>query len=70
MSESANPFDIDEQYCDLRGCSERFDWMDGDHYEVKTPDDIAFGSRYCSVNCAKIALMRLEKELKAGEDDG
>ena len=50
-----------ERGCDLQGCRETYNRDGGDYYEVKTPEDLAFGSRYCSVNCAKIALMREER---------
>lgn len=63
-----------KKICDLRGCSERYEVCrdnkedDADYWEVKAPDDLAFGSRYCSVNCAKTALMRAERE-RGGDDD-
>lgn len=50
-----------EKVCDLSGCSEYYE-RDGDYWEVTSPDEYAFGKQFCSANCAKIHLMRIERE--------
>ena len=66
-----------ERYCDLIGCSEEYNRDERDYVEVTTPDGVELGSsgdsgvmdpRFCSVNCAKTYLMRLEREQKEGSE--
>ena len=51
-----------ERGCSLRGCRETYDRRERDFWEVKGPEDLAFGERFCSLNCAKTHLMRVERQ--------
>jgi hypothetical protein len=53
--------------CDLTGCDETYNNSERDYVEVRLEKESTLdASRFCSVNCAKTALMREERERKDG----